>query len=47
MEEIDYRMLFRWFVGLNPDEEVGRDHVQADLYHRSPSDDQLRDLASR
>src|SRR5216684_5399300 len=28
MEEIDYSLLFRWFVGLNMDEEVwGRDHV--------------------
>ena len=28
MEEMDYNLLFRWFVGLNADDErVGRDRV--------------------
>ena len=27
IEEIDYNILFRWFVGLNLDDEIGRAHV--------------------
>jgi len=38
MEEIDYNMLFRWFVGLNSDDEVmGRDGVHQESRSRAGS----------